>query len=461
MKRLQAIIRPFLGTKAFYRDALSVMIPVTIQQLINNLFNMADSLMVGSLDVNGLAMSAVTVANKPYIIFFGVFFGLSGASGLMLSQYYGARDRTTCQGLFSLQMVLGLFNALLFGTVLYAIPEQVMRIFVSDGRTVEMGVRYLRIVCFSYLPVAISSTCIFSLRSLGMNKISMLVSLAAMSVNVLVNYTLIFGKLGFPALGVEGAALGTVVSRVVEMLVYIGLLLHKRMYFSTEMLAFRRLRRGVIRVFCQKAVPLIGNELLWSMGLNIFFWCYARLNEAAVPAITIAEQSSQIAAVMAMGTSSAVSVLIGTELGAGHLEKAKESAKKLLSLVVAIGCMGTMLTVILGFTLPNIFTLSAELRRTTTQMTCIFALFAPINFVYGFSFFCLRAGGDAKNAALLDAGYMWLVPVPVCFLIGTLLPGRMDVIWAVFIVQLVAGGKVFPGLRLLKKGAWVRNITQV
>ena len=460
MGRLQTAIHPFLGTKAFYRDALSVMIPVTIQQLINNLFNMADSLMVGSLDINGLAISAVTVANKPYIVFFGVFFGLSGASGLMLSQYYGAGDRKTCQSLFSLQMILGFLNALLFGAVLYIFPEQTMKIFVSDARTVEMGVRYLRIVCFSYVPVAVSSTCIFSLRSLGMNKISMLVSLVAMCVNVVVNFTLIFGKFGFPSLGVEGAAIGTVTARIIEMLIYAGLLLRKRMYFSTDMLAFSTLKRSIANVFARKAIPLICNELLWSMGLNIFFWCYAKLNEAAVPAITIAEQSSQIAAVMAMGTSSAVSVLIGTELGAGRLQNAKDSAKKLLSLVVVIGLIGTLLTAVLGFALPGIFTLSEELRKITTQMTCIFAMFAPINFVYGFCFFCMRAGGDTKNATLLDSGYMWLIPVPACFIIGNFFPGRMDVIFAVILIQLLAAGKMFPGLWLLKKGAWVRNITQ-
>ncbi|MEG0271278.1 MAG: MATE family efflux transporter, partial [Clostridia bacterium] len=118
MQTIQRVCRPYIGTRSFYADALKVMIPVTIQQLINNLFNMVDSLMVGSLDINGLAMSAVSVANKPYVIFFGVFFGMTGAAGLMISQYYGANDRKTCQGLFALQMVIGLAISLFFCALL-------------------------------------------------------------------------------------------------------------------------------------------------------------------------------------------------------------------------------------------------------------------------------------------------------------------------------------------------------
>ncbi|MEG0901936.1 MAG: MATE family efflux transporter, partial [Clostridia bacterium] len=183
MQTLRRVCQPYVGTRSFYRGALAVMIPVTVQQLINNLFNMVDNLMVGSLDINGLAMSAVNVANKPYIIFFGVFFGLSGAAGLMISQYYGAKDIKTCQGLFALQMAIGLCNSLLFFALLRFFPETIMRIFVTDSRTVELGMQYLRIICYSYIPVAISNTCIFSMRSLGLNRTSMLVSLATMGVN--------------------------------------------------------------------------------------------------------------------------------------------------------------------------------------------------------------------------------------------------------------------------------------
>lgn len=459
MQRVCRALRPFVGSRLFYRSALSVMIPVTVQQLINNLFNMVDNIMVGSLDIEGLAMSAVSVANKPYLIFFGIFFGLTGAGGLMISQYYGANDQKTCQGLFSLQLLLGIANSLLFFLLLFLVPEQVMRIFVQDERTIALGVKYLRIVCISYIPVAISNTCIFSMRALGQNKMSMVVSILTMGVNATFNYVLIFGKMGFPAMGVEGAAWGTVIARVFEMCIYLWLLVGRRMAFSTDFLAVRGLSGKVVQAYAKRAIPLIINELLWTVGMNMFFWCYARVEEAALPAITISELCFQLAAVMAMGTSSAVSVLIGTELGANELKKAKDNCKKLILLVLIIGFACMVLCMGLGLVLPNAFAISNGLRILSVRIACLLAVFAPFNFVYSFCFYCFRAGGDTRSAMMLDSGFMWILPVPASLLMGFFMSGHISVFTAVMVVQLLMSAKIFLALHMLRKGRWIRNIT--
>lgn len=459
MQSLRERARPFIGSPAFYKSALAVMIPVTIQQLINNLFNMMDNLMVGRLDAQGLAMSAVSVANKPYTVFFGVFFGMTGAAGLMISQYYGARDRKTCQGLFSLQLILGFLASAVFFALLKLFPRQIMMIFVTDERTILLGMRYLSVICYSYIPVALSNTCIFSMRSLGLNRVPLMVSVATMAINAVCNYGLIFGRLGLPALGVEGAAYGTLIARTFEMLVYLSLLARKRMYFTLDIGAVRGLGRRTVLSFAQKAVPLIANEMLWSMGLNMFFWCYSKLEEASLPAITIAEQCNLVAAVMSAGASSAVSVLIGTELGANRLDKAKENCKKLLSLDVTVGIGAACLCCLMGVALPGAFKLSPELRHTATVITLIMGVMCPFQFVYGFCFFCLRAGGDTRNAALLDSGYLWLIPVPAAVAMGVFLPGKIALPVAVLIVQFLMYSKVVLALWVLKKGKWVRNIT--
>ena len=155
---------------------------------------------------------------------------------------------------------------------------------------------YLSIIWLSYLPLAVSNVCIFSLRSIGENRMSMLVSLAAMGVNALCNHALIFGRLGMPALGVRGAALGTLIARTVEMLFYLRMLLGGRSLFTLDLRAAFRLPRTVVRAFAVKAVPLILNEILWNVGMNVYFWSYARLDETALPAVTIGEQISTIAA---------------------------------------------------------------------------------------------------------------------------------------------------------------------
>ena len=459
LQQLRRAVKPFLGTRSFYLSALGVMIPVAVQQLINNLFNMVDNVMVGSLDVEGLAMSACTVANKPYTIFFGVFFGMTGAAGLMISQYYGANDRKTCQGLFTLQMTLGLAASFAFFLALQLFPRQIMTIFVTDERTIALGMRYLSVICYSYLPAAVSNVCVFSMRSLGQNRVPMLVSLGTMAMNALCNYALIFGKLGCPALGVEGAAYGTLIARLAEMGVYGFLMLRGRMYFSLSLRAMTALGRKVVRSFWGKAVPLIANEVLWNLGMNVYFWCYARLDEASIPAVTIAEQCSMFAMVLAAGASSAVSVMIGTELGANRLAEAKSNCKKLLTLDVCIGLTAALICSLMAVVVPTIFPLSAELRQTATGITLAIALLSPLQFVYSFCFLCLRAGGDTRSAMLLDSVYMWVLPVPLAYLMGRFLPGQMPLITAVLIVQTLMYAKVVPALWTLKKGKWVRNIT--
>ena len=459
MQALYPKIKPFIGDRDFYSSALRVMLPVTIQQLINTLFNVVDNLMVGSLDVNGLAMSAVTVANRPFMIFSCLFFGMTGAGGLMISQYYGAKDDRSCQGLFAAQLMLGFVMSLLFGAVLALFPEQIMRIFVNDPTTVALGVDYLKIIWLSYLPMAVTNVCIFSMRSIGQNKASMVVSMLAMGVNACCNYVLIFGKLGFSPMGVMGAAWGTLIARMAEMAFYLFILLRRKTIFTLDLAAFRWLRQSQLISFAKRTWPLVFNEVLWSTGVSIYFWAYSRLSEASLPALTIAEQISSLAAVMATGTSSAVAVLIGTELGANRLNQAKANAKKLLGLVAGIGLVCACICIALAFVMPHVFPLTPELKELATRLTIILGLFSPLSFVYGFCFCCMRAGGDTRNAMLLDSGFLWVVPVPAAILMGLFLPGKMGLFPAVIIIQFLVNSKVLWALYLVKKGRWVRNIT--
>lgn len=457
MRMSRAYLHTFVGSKSFYKGALAVMIPVVLQQLINTLFNVVDTVMVGSL--GELAMSAVSVANKPGLIFNGCFFGLTGAGGLMLSQYFGAKDHEQCQSLFSLQFVLGLFFATLYFSVLRFFPEWLMGIYVKDDRTISIGIKYLRIVSFSYLPAAISTTCIFSMRSLGRNKVPMTISIAALFMNALFNYIFMYGKLGFPAMGVEGAALGTLVSRTLEMCIYLFVLLTRRSYFSLRLGALFRIRTGVLKSFVRRAVPLTINELLWSTGLNIFFWAYARLDEPSIPAMVIADQAFMVGFVLSTGVSSAVSVLIGTELGAGNFRKARESCKHLLFMDCCIGLVCSAVGILCSFIMPYIMPVKQELRSLSTGLTMLYSLFYPINCVYAFCFFCLRAGGDTKNAALLDSVYMWLLPVPVSVAMASLGVGSISLPIAITVVQFLMNAKIVLALRIVKRGKWIRNIT--
>ncbi|MDO4483220.1 MAG: MATE family efflux transporter [Clostridia bacterium] len=450
---MHAAIRPYIGNKQFYRKALAVMIPVIIQQLINTMFNVVDNVMVGGL--GPIAMTAVTTANKPYLIYNGMFFGMTGAAGLMLSQYYGAGDDDTCQGLFALEMLLGFLIAGIYGLLLFALPGPLMRIFVTDTATVAMGIDYMRTVSLSYIPAAISSVCIFSMRSLGKNTRPMIISMISMVANAVLNYLLIYGF----GMGVKGAALGTVIARTIEAALYVLILLQRKSFFSFNLSAVRRLTAPVIRAFALRAIPLTINEIFFALGFNVYFWAYARIDEALLPAITVMELTQQVSFVIATGMSSAVSVMIGTALGAGHLDEARSDCKKLFALDTFIGLICTLIGMAGSTVLPLAFDIGDALRATATQLTLLSCIFYVPNAVYGFCFFCLRAGGDTKWATLMDSGFMWVLPVPLSLVLGFFFPGRISLPMALLLVNFTASLKIIPSLLLLKRGHWVRNIT--
>lgn len=457
MKLTKAYLGSYIGSKDFYKSALLVMIPVIIQQLINTLFNVVDNMMVGQLDQ--LHLTAVSAANKPYLIFSGFIFGLTGGGIILISQYFGAGDRQECQNIFSLEMALCTAISLVFCVVLYFFPTFVMGIFLQDETTIALGAEYMRVVSFSYIPVAISSTCIFSLRALGKNKMPMIAGLMTMGANALFNYILIFGKLGFPAMGVTGAALGTLFSRLLEMCFYLVVLKKGNNFFTLRLFDFLKMRAAVVASYIKRALPLTLNEMLWTTGLNIYAWSYARLDEPAYPALVIAELTMQVGMVLSVGMASAISVMVGTELGANRLDAAKENCKRLLPMVCIIAIVSSFIGSIGAFVLPGVFAVEPALRTLATKLTLVFAMFYLPNALYSFCFFCLRAGGDTKSATLLDSGYMWMVPVPASILMAVFFTGKLSLLPAVFIVQLLMNAKVVWALAVLKKGKWMRNIT--
>ena len=229
--------------------------------------------------------------------------------------------------------------------------------------------------------------------------------------------------------------------------------------FALKPLAFLKLKIPVLKSFLRRAAPLTINELLWSSGLNIFFWAYAWLDEPSLPAITIAEQAMQVGMVLSIGMASAVSVMVGRELGAGNFQEAKQNCKRLFSLVGFISILCLMVGTVLAFFLPGIFQVDVSLQTLATQLTLVYTLFFPFNAMYAFCFFCLRAGGATRSAALLDSGYMWAIPIPFSELLALLGKGKISLLPAVFMVQFLMNSKLLLALHTVYRGRWIKNIT--
>ncbi len=452
-------IRPFWGNSAFYRVALLVMIPVALQQLTTAVFNFADSIMLAK--VGEWAMSAVAVANKPGLIYNGLFFGFTGAASLLISQYHGAGKLHVCQRLFSLELVLALAFSGLFVALLLCFPEALMRAFVTDPQTIAAGVSFLRIMVWSYVPASFSLVCLFSLRAMGINMLPMVVSMISIAANLFFEWALIFGRLGMPALGVRGPAMGTLLARLLEMGIYVAVLLSRKTPFTLSIAPAKQLGRPLLRDYLHKFVPLTINELVWCGGQLVYFWAYTRIDEKALPAVNVSDQVITIAMVLFQGITSAVAVLVGRHLGANRFGEAKANAKRLYGLTAIVGLLCMLLSLALAQTIGLIFPdLSAEQIALTKRLTHILTCFIPLNVVYLLSFNLLRAGGDTKHAVLLDSFYLWMLPVPIAFLMGLLLPGKLPILPVLLTVQILACLKTFWALRIVRRGTWLNNLTR-
>lgn len=445
----------------FYLYATAIMLPVIAQQLISALFNFADNFMVGLLGAASLA--GVSVANKPYTVFLCLLFGFTGAGGILIAQYYGARERRTMQQLFGLQVMGGLAIGVIFFLALHFFPRQIMGAFVTDPQTMRAGLDYLSVIKWSYIPTGVSLACMHALRALGRNRMPMVAGFVTMLVNIALNSLLIFGLLGFPRLEERGAALATLIARLVEMGFYLYVLERQKTPFTRDVGSFRHLPRRVLATFVRKGVPLTANEVLWTGGQMIFFWTYAHVQEYALPAISLLDQTTTLIYVLTAGMSSAASAIIGQTLGAGDIARAKEQARRLLRLASMLGAACLVLGGALAFIVPAAYgTLNADLRVMATQMILVQAVLVIANALYMTTFSVLRAGGDTRSAVMLDSGYMWVVVVPAALLCAFVLPavGRPDVRIAFVVVQVLMNAKIFWALAVLRRGRWANNMTR-
>ncbi len=450
-----------IGPRSFYREALLVMLPVIGQQLISTLFIFADNLMVGQVSAQTLA--GVAIANKYFLVFNGIFWGITGAAGLLISQYHGANDRDECQRLFSLQIIAGAVVSLVFTLALLLFPRFFLQLFVRDEMTIQAGLAYLPLVSLSYLPAAIAMIGMFSLRAVGYTRLPLLAGFLGIMLNLLLNWVLIFGKLGLPAMGARGAALATLLARLMEASFYIFWIGTGRTLFTWQLRTVRQMRMIVWRMVLAKAIPLTVNELFFTVGLNLFFWSYARMASAAVPAIVISEQAYGILTIVFGGMAAGVSVLVGKRLGAGDFAQARIHADRLTAFHGGLALVMGLVALLVAPLIPQLFAVTPELRTLAGKLIMIQALFLIPTIIYNNIFFVLRAGGDMRSAFILDTIYPWLLPIPLAVLLATHWPSflKPGLPLAFLAIQFVLNLRLLPALWYLRRGRWIQNLTEL
>ena len=476
MPSFTTIRAKYVGSKAFYAAVLALIVPIIIQNTISNFVNLLDNLMVGAVGEG--QMNGVSISNTLMFVFnLAIFGGMSGAT-IFGAQFYGAGDEDGMRNSFRFSLLVGGFVCLLGFVVFGFFREPLLKLWINPvttgteeeillekqkaADTLEAGLSYLRVMLFGIVPFALTNAYAGMLRVNGESRLPMYASIASVATNLCLNYVLIFGHLGFPALGVTGAATATVIARYVELSIIL-IVTYRRMrerdqygFLRHAWLHFR-IPAALFRNILIKSLPLLLNEVMWSAGMSVLSRQYSLRGLTVVNAMTITSTLTNLFNVFFISMGTASSVFVGRSLGANDPDGAKDNARKIIAFEEFVCvCTGLML-IIASPWLPLVYTKSSlAAKHLASTLIRVSARILPLQGFSHCTYFTLRAGGKTFVTFLFDSVYTWLLPVPMAFLLV-----RLTDLGVLAIYAIVNGMEIFKdlfGYILLKKGVWIQNI---
>lgn len=456
-------MKRFIGDRKFYGMLLGIVVPIIIQNGITNFVSLLDNLMVGRIGTE--EMSGVAIVNQLLFVFnLCIFGGISGA-GIFTSQFYGNGDDEGVRNTFRFKLLIALAFTLIGLLIFLAAGEGLISLFLHEGsdsgdigETLAYGSRYLMWMLLGLLPFAASQVYSGTLRETGETVAPMAAGLTAVFVNLVFNYLLIYGKFGFPKLGVAGAAMATVLSRYVEcavILIWSHTHAHRLTYLSG---LYRTLRipGALTRRIIVKGIPLIVNEVLWALGITVINQCYSTRGLAVVAGVNISSTISNLFNVVFIAMGSSVAIIVGQLLGAGKLEEARDTDRKLIFASVLSCLVFGSLMALAAPLFPRLYNTTQEVRELATFFIVVSAIMMPFNAFMHASYFTLRSGGKTGITFLFDAGFVWVVSIPLAMALSRLTSMPVRPLYVCCVTADLV--KVVIGFVLVKRGSWIVKI---
>ena len=456
-------LRSYIGDRAFYRKLFSVLIPILIQNLITNFVSLLDNIMVGQVGTE--PMSGVAIVNQLLFVFnLCIFGGLAGA-GIFTAQYYGKGDNEGVKNTFRAKLYIALLAVVLFTAAFVLKGDALIRLFLHEGKeqldlaaTLGFGRAYLRVMLLQMPLFALCQVYSGTLRETGETLLPMKAGIIAVFVNLIFNYILIFGKLGLPALGVVGAAVATVIARVVECAIVLCWT-HRhsaRCGFVVGLYRSLRVPAPLAKRMLRLGLPLLVNEFLWSGGMTTLNQCYSLRGLEVISALNISSTISNLffCAFIAMGN--AISILIGQLLGAGELERAVDEDRKLIAFSVVLSLLVGGIMAAVAPLVPQIYNTTDSVKALACALLLVGAALMPINAFTNACYFTLRSGGKTIITFIFDSAFLWVIAVPAAFVLSHFSP--MPILPMYITVSLLDLIKCAVGYYLVKRRKWVNNI---
>lgn len=453
--------------KSFLKKTFAITVPIALQNLLNNVLNMVDTVMISSLGQTEIA--GVGLANKVFFVLTLLLFGVCSGSGVLASQYYGKRELLNIKRVLTISLVIAVGASILFVIPATIFPEIVMRIFTDRPDTIAAGSQYLEVIAFSYPLTAVTMTLVAILRSMNCVRVPVLITMISIAINVFFNYALIFGHFGMPAMGVAGAALATLIARIVECGTLMLIVLSRKAgddsvgdFIHTKFKDVRKngerwLNGPFVQKFLGTASPVIANEFMWGMGVTMYSLAYGRMGDEAVAVTTITSTVESLAQVLFFGICNAAAVILGNEMGANRLKEAEEHAKRYMLMTLMFTFLGGILTFCVKEPVIRLFDMTEEVNAYIRICLNAFALYMPIRMLNALIIVAiLRSGGDTKAALFLDVSSVWLIGVPMAFLGGLVFRFPVYIVYIMISTEEIY--KLILGLHRYKKKKWLKNI---
>ncbi len=442
---------------SFYKSFFFLLIPMALKELIAAFVNLLDTVMLGPLGTD--VIGAVGIANQWYFIFTVVVFGMCGGAGVFAAQYWGAKDTRSMRKVLGINLMLVSVLSAVFITISVSAPQFIIKLFRSETAVVEQGVGYLRIVCFSYLLSAITSAYDMSLCCSEKANVSFIARFIGLIVNIVMNWAMIYGHLGFSAMGIKGAAIATVIARGTELIFILSVVYGKKLLQAAPFKELFTFPKGMLRKYFKAALPVTLNETAWSLGTVTYSWVFSQVSTEALVVITIVQNIERLLLVFFHGGGNAAGILIGKLVGGGDFENAYKVSKKLcilntvFSLLVAAVFIFIRPLVLLPYNVDEVI---------RSQALNILFLTALIMTVKALTFFFIvgvfRNGGDTKYAAFIDISSMWIVGVPLVLMAGLVFKLPLEQIYIIMMSEEIV--KLILSLWRFKSKKWIKNLVR-
>ncbi len=451
------MIRSMLKDRIFFATLLTLGIPVMVQHLFSSFLNMVDIVMIGHL--GEVSISAVGLANQLFFILVLLLFGTNSGGAIFVAQFWGSRERRSIHKTVGVSLAISIVGAVLFTLAAITFPVLILSLFTLDPQVIRVGTDYLQIVGLSYLFTAISFSFAISSRSVGDARLPMVASVLSLGINTFLNWVLIFGYLGFPALGVRGAAMATVIARFIEMAIILGYVFstdHPLRGALRDYFSFSRYFAGRV---LRKSLPVIANEFFWAIGMSLYVAAFARSGTQAYAAYQIAHTIDRLFFVGAFGIGSSAAVMIGNKLGENKREEAILYSRYFNILAAACGLFFGGLLILTAPFIVQAFNVSPEVKANAVKVMYVIGLYMSLKIINALQVIgTLRGGGDTTYSLVMEISSVYLIGVPLAFLAAGV--WQLPIYIVVALVSLEEVTKAIMGLYRLFSNKWANVVIE-